>query len=290
MWQNKVSIIIPTFNRANLLPVAIEASLRQTYPCEIIVCDHGSRDNTPAVVQRYGDHVRYIRREEDMGPHFCWLDGILHASGDLIHIQYDDDWIATTFIEKTVALMADDVGLVVTGVEIVKEDGNQKAETPDKLLLPTTGIYNGKIFSRYLMKGGMVSPGSCLFRRTDALDALYQGRLPTNRIHCYHGVGPDHFMSFLPLLFYPKFGYCAEHLAFFRAHANSITIEAQQNEKKAKQLEAAYYEVKIFYQLLLFYQQHSLFRAYLRRAFTIRRIKSFLRMCYYKLAKRKTAI
>ena len=83
----KVAIVIPTFNRSKYVQKAIDTSLAQTYSCEVIVCDHGSKDDTPKVMQKYGDKIKYIRKEEDFGPHFCWLDGILHTDAEFIHLQ-----------------------------------------------------------------------------------------------------------------------------------------------------------------------------------------------------------
>ena len=100
-----VSIIIPTFNRASLVTRAIDSALSQSYPCEVIVCDHGSTDNTPEVVSVYGNKIKYIRREVDNGPIVCWRDGLENSSGDIIHFNYDDDWMEPKFIEKTIELL-----------------------------------------------------------------------------------------------------------------------------------------------------------------------------------------
>src|SRR5690242_6167943 len=94
------SIVIPTFNRAHRLRSAIDSALHQTTPCEVLVVDHGSSDETPSVVRSYGQSVRYIRREHDSGPLFAWLDGLISASCELVHITYDDDWIDPDFIEQ----------------------------------------------------------------------------------------------------------------------------------------------------------------------------------------------
>ena len=61
--NKKVAIVIPTFNRAGMVTRAIDTALAQTYPCQVIVCDHGSSDNTPEVIKEYGDKVIYIRKE-----------------------------------------------------------------------------------------------------------------------------------------------------------------------------------------------------------------------------------
>jgi cellulose synthase/poly-beta-1,6-N-acetylglucosamine synthase-like glycosyltransferase len=49
-----VSIVVPTFNRADMLPEAISSALKQTYPhCEIIVVNDGSTDNSRELLEKY---------------------------------------------------------------------------------------------------------------------------------------------------------------------------------------------------------------------------------------------
>lgn len=59
----RISFIIPTFNRAEFLPIVLESLLVQLGPIhEIVVVDDGSTDNTEAVVQDYiAENVRYVR-------------------------------------------------------------------------------------------------------------------------------------------------------------------------------------------------------------------------------------
>lgn len=249
--KKTVSIVIPTFNRTDKVCKAIDTSLAQTYKCEVIVVDHGSTDNTPKVMKKYGDKIRYIRREEDFGPHFCWLDGIMHAKGEFVHLQYDDDWIEPTFIEECMSLFRDDVGVVFTNASIIDlkikkqvsicfhfNNGNSK-----------TGTYPNKLLENELIFIGhkLISPSACLFRKKDIIDSLYQGDLAFKEKHIYHGVGPDLFMLLITLLRYKNFGYINKPLASFGYHENSITVDALFNEQKQQKLVNAYNLVRIYY-------------------------------------------
>ena len=56
-----VTIVIPTFNRAWVLPQAIDAALGQSHPkTTVMVVDDGSGDETGAVIARYADHPRFV--------------------------------------------------------------------------------------------------------------------------------------------------------------------------------------------------------------------------------------
>ena len=216
MQDSKVSIVIPTFNRKDFLSKCIDSCLSQTYPCEIIVCDHGSTDGTPDFMEKYKDKVTYIRREKDFGPHFCWLEGVINTSGEFVHLQYDDDWIEDTFIEKTVSLMDDDVGFALSGVTIYDEC---KGEYPLNKLkkYKKTGVYNSSWLEKNVSRrASVISPGCCLFRKKVLIDSLYQGSLPLKKTNDYHGVGPDIFVMLLSFLRYEKCGVVAENLAVFR--------------------------------------------------------------------------
>lgn len=250
----KVSIVIPTFNRADILREAIDTSLAQTHPCEVIVVNHGSTDHTEDVAASYGDRIRYIKSETDYGPHFCWLDGIIRATGDYIHLQFDDDWLEPKYIETLIALMQPDVGFAFSTVRVVNSDtGREDYLFKSKKRLPHSGIFPIKNMEKYILKR-LISPAAAIYRKQDLIDAIYQGNLPLGNAH-YHGVGPDAFVTLLCLLRYPKFGYSEEPLACFRDHADSITSDSRSDETKKRQLKAAYQDVKDFYKELKWLQR-----------------------------------
>jgi glycosyltransferase involved in cell wall biosynthesis len=240
-----VSIVIPTFNRAGMLPVAIDSALNQTYASEVIVVDHGSTDSTLEVAASYGDRILYIRRERDFGPHFCWLEGVLHAKGDFVHLQYDDDWIAPNFIESCMAVIGTDTGFAFSVADVVDGPG-----LPTKLRqfmdwLPKTGTFPVEAVEKQILKS-LISPGAAVYRKQILLDALYQGRLPL-QVNEYRGVGPDAFVTLLSMLRFPTVGFVRQPLAFFRSHEGSITIDAFASKEKTAKLRAAYAEVTRYY-------------------------------------------
>lgn len=255
MQDKKVSIVIPTFNRKDFLSKCIDSCLSQTYPCEIIVCDHGSTDGTPIFMEKHRDKVTYIRRDKDFGPHFCWLEGVLNASGEFVHLQYDDDWIEDTFIEKTVSLMGDDVGFSVTNATLYYDNKDEYKTTNRLRMYNKTGVYDKKLLEGdMLLRETVISPGCCLFRKEVLIDSLYQGSLPLKKVNSYHGVGPDMFVMLLSLLKYKKVGVVIESLAVFRDHEGSITVDSSKDESKKIKIKNAYREVVAYYRFLKLYQ------------------------------------
>jgi hypothetical protein len=60
----EVAVVVPTYNRASLLPFTLESILAQSHPAsEVVVVDDGSTDDTAAVVARFGAAVRCVALE-----------------------------------------------------------------------------------------------------------------------------------------------------------------------------------------------------------------------------------
>lgn len=90
----KVSAIIPAYNSALWVGTAIQSALDQTCaPCEIIVIDDGSADDTAAIAETFP--VRVLRQRNG-GPGSARNAGIREAKGDWIALlDADDSWLPT---------------------------------------------------------------------------------------------------------------------------------------------------------------------------------------------------
>jgi glycosyltransferase involved in cell wall biosynthesis len=86
---SRVSVVIPTYNRAELLGYTLATLAKQTLPTdrfEVLVCDDGSTDDTAAVVDRYRDHLditRLFHEHDGFGAGRSRNEGISRATGDV---------------------------------------------------------------------------------------------------------------------------------------------------------------------------------------------------------------
>lgn len=94
-----VSVIIPTFNRANMLAITLDSFIKQNYPkdCyEIIVVNNNSTDNTQDIIDEYENKYPGLITglfESRQGVHYARNSAALVAQGDLLYYT-DDDMIA----------------------------------------------------------------------------------------------------------------------------------------------------------------------------------------------------
>ena len=133
-----ISVVVPTYNRADLLPASLDAILAQTLPPnEIIVVDDGSRDLTGTVLERYKPSVCAIRIENS-GELVARNTGLRAASGDLVAFCDSDDLWAPDFLEAMATLWrAEPNTKTAYGDFVVVRDGNR--ETTSKFTAAPAG-------------------------------------------------------------------------------------------------------------------------------------------------------
>ena len=91
--KDKISVIIPTYNRGSSIIDSINSVLRQTYHnLEIIIIDDCSTDNTKSLISKINDsRIKYIKLKEKKGANFARNVGIKMATGEYITFQDSDD-------------------------------------------------------------------------------------------------------------------------------------------------------------------------------------------------------
>lgn len=208
-----VSIIIPTFNRADLLPQTIESCLAQTYPnLEVIIVDDGSTDATAEVVARYGSKVIYVRQDRQ-GVRRARQHGLQRASGEYIAFLDSDDLILPTKIERQAQVLGEraEIGLCHGWYYTVDEQGRKLDLMTD---IPETDVLAELICRCFIWSGAP------LIRRT-SLDTLDLSSTAWER-EIYEW---DLWLR-LALAGHPFF--CIrEPLGVYRIHANSLSANIE---------------------------------------------------------------
>ena len=110
MDKAKVSVIIPTYKRSNVLPRAINSVLNQTYKnIEVIVVDDNNprtkyRKDTEMIMEKYRNdkRVRYIKHDRNKNGSAARNTGIANAHGEYIAFLDDDDEYLPRKIEVSV--------------------------------------------------------------------------------------------------------------------------------------------------------------------------------------------
>ena len=126
--QDLVTIAIPTYNRADLLKIAIQSCLSQKYNnLEILVIDGGSTDNTKAVVKSFKDlRIVYTKNKTNIGMMGSWNRSITLAKGKYLLILGDDDVLYPDFISEALKVYVKhpNLGFIFTHANKIDIGGN----------------------------------------------------------------------------------------------------------------------------------------------------------------------
>lgn len=121
----RVSVIIPTFNRRDYLPIALDSVLAQTYTdYEIIVIDDGSNDDTRGVLAPYEKNIRYFY-QENRGIAAARNRGIEESRGAYIALLDSDDYWLPPKLERQVHGLEENPqwGMIATRCSSISPDG-----------------------------------------------------------------------------------------------------------------------------------------------------------------------
>lgn len=128
-----VSIIMPTFNRASTLGMAIESVLKQSFTkWELLIIDNESTDNTKEVVQKYtlnDERIKYcfVNKSSNKGISDYLNYGISIAGGKYIaRLDDDDEWYDREKIDKQVNFLDTHHDYLLVGGGAIMVDGQRK--------------------------------------------------------------------------------------------------------------------------------------------------------------------
>jgi glycosyltransferase involved in cell wall biosynthesis len=121
----KVSVVIPTYNRAKELSRCLRSLVNQSFKnFEVLVCDDGSDDETEYVVQKYSKQlcIRYHYSENSGGPAQPRNYGWRLAKADYIAFLDSDDWWLPKKLEESVRCLDSGADIVYHDLYLVKSE------------------------------------------------------------------------------------------------------------------------------------------------------------------------
>jgi glycosyltransferase involved in cell wall biosynthesis len=212
----KVSILIPTYNMADFLPVALESGLGQDYTdTEIIVVNDGSTDDTESAASPYLPHIRY-QRQENQGLVATLNRGMEMAAGEYICFLDADDALCPHSVSAQVEQLERNprVGLVFgrnfemnsLGKVIGLHDPFPGVKRPT--VVPSSQAF------RWLLRGSSIQKSTVMIRRDAFKRAgpFQQQSWPGEDWDMWLRIAAWHDLAYIP-----------RALAYRRVHRGSIT-------------------------------------------------------------------
>jgi glycosyltransferase involved in cell wall biosynthesis len=231
----KVSLIIPTYNKKELLQEAIESALNQDYlNMEIIVTDDGSNDGTENMMKIYQgeDRIKYYRHSVNVGVRKNVYNAVYNvATGDYVSLlDHDDYLIDNNYISKAVEFLVDNptVSFVFGNCKIYNMETQEVTIINNDM--PT--ITNGhEYFINYEAKG--------YCHITSGLGAVYN-RILAMEMQCSteETYAMDLFL-WLKLMLSGDVGFINSYAGVYRIHKNSLSnnLKIEYDYSTIKELE-----------------------------------------------------
>ncbi len=159
----QISVIIPTYNRADMLDDAIQSVLGQTFrDFELIVVDDGSTDGTAVTIQSFGTNVHYIPLPRRGQPAATRNAGLKQATGEFIAFLDSDDLFLSHKLAAQQAILAQN-----KQIDVVYSNGyffRKNPRQPTGHVLDGMPTPSGHVFSD-LIRGNFLFPPVLLVRR-----------------------------------------------------------------------------------------------------------------------------
>mgnify|MGYP001163383609 CR=1 FL=1 len=163
-----VTIVIPTYNRAEMLSRAICSIKEQTYAnWKLVVVDNASSDNTSSIVEeamRNDARVCYYRHPENIGMLPNWEFALSKVESSFFCLLCDDDYVLPGFLQAARHEMDchPDIGLCFGRAAVVDNEGRRLGEAPTKM---AAGYYEAGHGASAMLKEQNPATPATMFRR-----------------------------------------------------------------------------------------------------------------------------
>jgi len=206
----KISVIIPTKNRAHYVSSAVQSVLGQTFgDFEVLIVDGASTDNTREVVSKFHDErIRYIRERKDRGASASRNTGISQSRGKFIAFLDDDDLWVPSKLSKQLNLFDKNpcIGAVSAGAWIINEN--------DETIGFRIPSLRGNIFPKILSKNHVGNCSMVLVRKECfEKSGLFDENLEAS----------EDYDLWVRLTKHYEFDYVNEPLVLYRVHEKRIS-------------------------------------------------------------------
>lgn len=214
----KITVGIPTYNRAKFLSKAIASVLRQTYTnFEILVRDDCSTDTTEDTVRGFGDsRIIYVRSEFRCGVPKNWNECVRRASGEFFALLPDDDEYEPRFLEAMAECLDADASIAFVQCGMTAIDENSRVIDTD-LCSRSPLCLRGEEALEWQFSTLKCNPAAILFRRSTMME---RGLWREDYL--------DDWALIFKLAFWHGFRFLPEPLARNRNHSTNLTKQFAQ--------------------------------------------------------------
>jgi glycosyltransferase involved in cell wall biosynthesis len=128
-----VTIIVPVFNYAEFVGQALDSALNQSYPeVDVLVVDDGSTDETPHVLETYGDSIRVVTQDH-RGLSAARNTGLRETRHELVAFLDADDVLQPSMVSVlhgTLTLMGESHALAAGANAYIDASGRDHGRHP----------------------------------------------------------------------------------------------------------------------------------------------------------------
>lgn len=176
----KISIIIPTHNRASVLKNTLLTYLNQKFVHEILIVDDASTDSTQTYIkslQNKYNNLFYIKHDRKQGAVWAKWTGITHSEGDLILFGEDDVNFDCNYSQQLVECMIKNNADIVAGRIIYKlknESDDESIIRCDKINKPLINfeLLEGNFRVKTIEDTEVPFVHACYLARREIFDAI----------------------------------------------------------------------------------------------------------------------